>query len=293
MTSEEYQEINLVNYIRVIIKNWKAILIITIVCILLCFCLIQSSVSNPVYQVKSIIQIGSVQNELLESKSKLIATLLTIKTAEDALIAAGYQNVTQSQAQALISSLEIDGLNPKNQPYPDNLLEITMRHQDIGYAMQIVTAFRNLIIERHKILFNDQKVYRDQVTKNLGEKKRLLENKLNTFEENISKLSELRYPASYAPALAESLPAYLTLQEKLQAEIFDLQAEIDTQKMQQKYDSLTRVFSPPIKPDEPIPAIISTKLTVIISTILGLFIGLISVLFLKWWQINKSALHDA
>jgi len=260
----EEEEINLMDYIKVILKRkWlilKIVLATTIGVVILTLLI-------PKYKVDTILEVGAIEEEAtLESPNQLAEK---IKNG--------------SYNEAIKTKLNIEKL-PKikvSSPKDTRLVVISITSSNPEQAKKILEELENLILKEHQEKFNIQK-------KILLDNKKRIENKISSLE-NEKKILEEK--VNYFTNLMATNPTftYQFLLTEAKENLEKKKSEIENQYLQlndleQKLNSYkpTRVIKTPTIPTTPTGP--GLGVNIIIGLILGLFVGIFSAFAIEWWE---------
>lgn len=295
--TEDYQEINLLDYIKVIVKRWKIITVIPIIVILIT-AFYTISLTPKIYEANSLMQIGQVNSSIIEPTAQTIPrVILTENTAKKILeqIQTEEQKeklpIAKTEIRGLLKSIKINNgeLKKEGTTLPENFLRLS--YQDISpeRAQQIVETLQDLILKEQQKEYDRKIKIRDE---NLAQKeKELAEIKkyLQDSDKQIDDLSALRYPANYADAQGRSFTARIQNRDNLRSQLSTLEEVILNAKLAQEYDKMSEIIDPPLLPNAPVKYQ-KLSITLAIALILGIFIGILFAFCQEWWENNKTKL---
>jgi len=159
----EEKEITLADYLQVLGKRWKFIIGITIVATIISGIV---ALSLPkVYEAKAILRIGKSGDRLLESASttkEIINSLYTLKQ----IVKQHNIEPTEQNAKLIESKIIIKDAST------DDIMVIRARDSSPEGAKNLVTALCDMIIERHRSLYEkaeiDRRKYLQELTIQMG-----------------------------------------------------------------------------------------------------------------------------
>jgi uncharacterized protein involved in exopolysaccharide biosynthesis len=267
---QEYEKIDLMDYLKVIKKRKNAIfytilLFVTIVAV-------YNFKSPKSFKGATSLEIGSIEDQPLESP---LFTIGKIQSDIYGFVIREKLNITKKNYP------KINAENPKD----TNLIQIKAESTNPEVVINVLEGMNNLILEDHR---GKIKLETDSYNNNITR----LKNKIASLEEEKKDLIAKIVLMEKTP-LQEQTPAsqftLFSIKEKL---------EIDKQRIEDLYlqiNSLEKYLNK-IKPakiiDEPnIPETsmkINLVLNVIIATILGIFVGVFLVFLQEWWDKNKT-----
>jgi len=266
---EEEAEINLIDYIKVILKRkWlilKITLGVTIGVVILNFVM-------PRYKIDTILEIG-VTEDILESPHQIVEKIKN-----------GNYNEAVKKKLNIEKLPKIDVFNPKN----TRLVIISIISSNPKHAKKILEELENLILKEHQQKFNLQK-------KTLLENRKRIKNKIS-FLENEKKILEEKVDYFTNLMTANSSPTYHFLlteaKEKLEKKKLEIENQyLELNAIEQKLNSYqaTRIIKPPTIPSSPTGP--GFGVNIIIGLILGLCGGAFLAFVIEWWEREKSHLN--
>ena len=263
----EYQnypndEINLMDYIKVIIKRKKLIIGIFIICVVVTT--IVSFRMPKVYQIDSMMRIGNISENLFSvaemiEKSKnrnlLQSVILEIDT-----------NITVEGLKKTVTVENIEGTN---------FLKVQMESAEPGIAIDILNKIESKLVSDGNIFYE----------KNIALAKERIQG-LHTRKENASKqikmlnqkISNSKVGSGY-PLIQNTLTNYENIYSELSAEEYSLKKGLLSAKNFKIIESPSKSINP-IKPKK--------KQMIIISAVVGLMLGIFIAFFVEFWQKSKE-----
>lgn len=297
--NQDYQEINLLDYIKVIIKRWKIIVVMPIILIMITACYV-IAMTPKVYEAKGLIKIGQVSGSLIESIDQTLIPILTEKNAKQILEQIlpeelkSKTQITKTQAQSLLSRIEINnGSKQKIIEMPENFLRVSYQDANPEVAQRVVGILQNSILESHQNQYDLQIKTRDD---NLAQREEILKEvqaNLEASEKLVKNLETtlIRYPTNYSQGSGISLSGELTARDNLRTQVANLESEVLNSKLAQRYDKMSEIISSPLLPDTP-TKYQKFSITLVIALILGLFLGILIAFGLEWWENNSAKLKS-
>ena len=266
----EEEEINLMDYIKVILKRKWLILKITVGVIIVVGIL---SLVMPRYKVDTILEVGLMEEFIPEPPNQLVEKIEN-----------GNYN------EAIKTKLNIEKL-PKiktSSPKDTRLVVISITSSNPEQAKKILEELENLILKEHQEKFNIQK-------KILLDSKKRIENKISSLENEKKILEEKVNYFTNLMATSPS-PTYQFLLTEAKENLEKKKSEIESQHLQlnaleRKLNSYqaTRVIKAPTIPLTPTGP--GLGVNIIIGLVLGLFAGIFSAFAIEWWEKEKSNLN--
>ena len=263
----EYQnypndEINLMDYIKVIIKRKKLIIGIFIICVVATT--IVSFRMPKVYQIDSTARIGSIGGSLF-SVGEMIE-----KTKN--------RNLLQSVIQEIDTNITVESLKEAvkiEKVEGTNFLKVQMESAEPGIAIDILNKIES------KLVLDGNEFYEKNITL-INE--RIQE--LHARKENVSKqikmlnqkISNNKIGPDY-PLIQNTLTNYETIYSELSAAEYSLKKNLLLANNFKIIESPSKSMNP-IKPNK--------RQMITISAILGLILGLFIAFIVEFWQKSKE-----
>ncbi len=263
MQEENYQndEINLMDYVKVIRKRKKIIVGILFACVLTTTVTI--FLAPKVYEASAVIRLGII-DEFLISK-------------ENAIYIVRGQKILDSTIKKL--KLDTDATKLKKmvkvKDIPDTgLIEFSVRNTNPDLAAKICHSIADTFI------LQGQKIYEERVALANEEIKRT-EEKIKSIEKQSEKLNEGLVSKTFTadfPLIQNTLFSYESIMANLEQKVFTLKKELISAKG-------FELFEAPVKPEDPIS--LNIKQLIIISTISGLLLGVFIAFSMEFWEKQK------
>jgi len=263
----EEKEVDLRDYIRMVKKRWKIILIIFLAATITSG--VVSFLLPKTYEASALIRIGRMRNTLLEEPSTVIEIFKTIpmlkKVAEELNIPP-----TQEKLGELASRIK---LKEKS-----GLLEIKGRGKTSEEALELVEGVAGVLMQRHEEIFERARVILEEYL--ASGKERLVEIKKG-MEILQKKIDELEVTNSEARATVAR--GYMDSLERSCDRYEQLQVALREKKMEESYATVsTELVILPATPEKPIGP--KKKQNVLIAGILGLFVGFVCAAIVEYFE---------
>jgi len=263
----EEKEVDLRDYINMLKKRWKIILIIFLV-----FTITSGVVSfllPKTYESVAMVQIGRTRDKLLEEPFTVMEIFKRKPILEEV---AKELNVltTQEKLGQLASKIKMKEKS--------GLLEIRGRGETPEEAVKLVNGVTAVLLQRHEQIFERAKVILEEYL--ASGKKRLfeIEKEINMLQKKIDELV-----AANSDAKAMLARGYMDSLEKGRDRYERLQVELREKKMEESYGTVsTELVIPSTTPESPIAP--KKKQNVLIAGILGLFVGLICAATVEYFE---------
>ncbi len=263
----EEKEVDLRDYLRMIKKRWKIILIIFLVSTITGG--VVSFLLPRTYESTAMVRIGRARDRLLEDPSTVIEIFKTKAILEK--VAEELDIPPQGkESQGLASKIKMKEKS--------GLLEIRGRGETSEEALKLVNGVTAVLLNRHEQIFERARLILEEYL--ASAKQRLLEIK-KEIEMLRRKIEELETTDSEAKAMVAR--GYMESLERSRDRYEQVQVELREKKMEESYGTVsTELVIPPRTPEYPIAP--KKKQNVLIAGILGLFIGFISVAVIEYFE---------
>ncbi len=273
MSNQEYveDEINLRDYIKVILKRKKIILTVFFVAVITTA--IASFLMPKVYEVTSTIQIGRI-DELLMEKEKVKEIL-------------SGQNLLEPIIKELDLDIEPDK-SSRNIKIEDikntNLLKIKVQYPDPEMVVKINKAIADSFVSR------GQGIYQERLSL-INERLKELEIEIKDTEEDIKRTQSLIIKVAGLTTIPQQEVTLRTI--LLQNTLSNYKNHLSTLKDRRNELKIAlfkaedfKIVEQPIEPKYPIKP--KKKLNILISGIFSLMMGIFLAFFMEYWQSPKK-----
>jgi len=263
----EEKEVDLMDYIEMVKKRWKIILIIFLV-----FAITSGVVSfllSKTYESIAMVQIGRTRDKLLEDPSTVIEIFKTKPVLEKVAEGLGGP-VTQEKLGELASKIK---LKEKS-----GLLEIKGRGKTPEEATRLANGVTEVLLKRHEQIFERARVILEEYLASGKQRLVEMEKEINMLEK---KIEELKVTDSEAKATVAR--GYMESLERSRDRYDLLLVELREKKMEESYGTVsTELVIPPVTPEKPIGP--KKKQNVLIAGILGLFVGFVCAAIVEYFE---------
>lgn len=264
-------EINIREYINVIIKRKKLILVIFLVSVVIS--VIASLQMPKIYEVTSTIQLGSL-NELLIKNENAKAIILN-QNSLSSIINDLNLNISPESFQKNINITDV----------PDtNLLKIKITYPEVDAALKINDAIVNPLITQGQIKLQERLVLANERLKELNEEIKNSESDIIRTQNLISGL-----PNTNGVSQADVSLRIILLQNTLpnyESNLTSLRNQRNELKLALVDSKNFKVFDAPIRPKYPVGS--KKKKNVLIVGMFSLMFGLFLAFVLEFWQKDKK-----
>lgn len=268
---QEY-EINIREYINVIIKRKKLILAIFLLSVVTAA--IVSLRMPKVYEITSIVQLGSI-NELLIRNEDAKAIMLN----QNSLLSLIKKLGLKTGVDSLEKSIKIDGIKDTN------LLKIKIMYSDIDIAIRINEAIVNPFITQGQSIYQERIALINERLNEIDKEIKNAEGDMGRIQAFISSLPN----ANNISQLDASLRIILlqNILPNYESNLSALRNQRNGLKLLLANAKDFKVFDAPIKPKSPIGP--NKKQNVLIAGMFSLMLGIFLAFILEFWQKSKKS----
>lgn len=267
MENQNYQndEINLIDYIKVIIKRKKMIVGIGIVFVAAAtIASLQTSRMPKVYQIDSTVRIGAIGrslfsvNEIIEKlKNRKMLQSIISKTSEDLTV------------EDLKKAIEVENIKDTN------LFRIQMESAEPDIAISILNEIENKFILDGDESYKKNIVIVKEELRDLEERKAGIKESIKNYKQKISK----HKLSSRFSSVLGSIVKYEDIYSDIDKREYILKERLSAAKN-------FGIVELPFKSTDSIRP--GKKLNIVISAILGLTLGIFIAFFMEFWDKNVS-----
>lgn len=254
---EQYDdEINLCDYINVLIKRKVTILIVFFLCVAVAA--IYSFTTPKIYKVEETIRIGQINDSLI-SKEEAIRLIRS-------------KNILQPVVEALNKDLSLSGLKETikiKEVKGTNFLSVSINHKSPQRAIEILKNTADNFIEYGNNLYAKKIKLLEERMETLETQKQSVKREINSLQGVIKDKITPDYPL-----IQNTLTNYEEIYSKLDEETYSLKNKLaDARKFE--------LFEPPLEPENPISP--KKKQNIAIAAVIGLMLGVFVAFFREFW----------
>jgi uncharacterized protein involved in exopolysaccharide biosynthesis len=257
MTAQYHDdEINLRDYINVLVKRKITILIVFLVCV--ATAAFHSFTAPEVYKVDAALRIGKIGK--------------TLMSKEEAIRLVQSKRVLQPVVDKLDKDLSVQGLKEsiKIEKIEDtNLINLSLNHKNPKRAIAVLSAIADNFTARGNDTYNKQIELLEQRIKALENRQQFIEAGMQQLTVSIQKGETRDFPL---------IQNALTNYEQIYSDLTD---KLFSSKKQLIQAEKFRLFEAPLMPENPISP--KKKQNIAIAGILGLFLGVFIAFFREFW----------
>ena len=262
-------EINLIDYIKVVLKRKRLIFGIALGAAIIAGSL--SYITPKTYEINTILEVGQMEEFIPESPTQLVEKI---------------KNGNYDETIKTKLNIEIIPLIDISSPADTRLVIMSIKSQEPDNAKKILEELENLILEKHQKKFNLQKNILLDDKKRIKNKISSLENEKKILEEKVKYLTSLmaRTPS---PTNQFLLSEAKISSEKKKSEIEEQHLELNSIERKLNSYEATNVIKEPLIPTTPTGS--GIVMNTAIALIFGIFIGTILAFSVEWWKKEKIA----
>lgn len=263
----EEKEVDLRDYLKMIKKRWKIILIVFLIST--ATAAIVSLLLPKTYESRAMVRIGRTRDKLLEEPSSIIEIFKTEPILEKVV-----EELNIPPAQGKLGELA----SKIKMREKSGLLEIKGRGETPEEALRLVNAAATILLKRHEEIFERAKIILEEYLASGKERLAEMERDIEILQK---KIDELKTTDSEAKATVAR--GYMESLERSRDRYEQLQLELRTKKMEESSGSEeTQLVIPPTIPEKPMGP--KKKQNVMIAGILGLFVGFFCAAIVEYFE---------
>jgi len=266
------EEIDLRDYINVILKRKWGILAIFLVAVIITTVI--SFLMPKTYQSSALLEIGKIRGNYIETPQDQISFLgqpATLQTLSKKL------DMPEQQLPLLKKSIKTN--------VSGKFLEISAQANQSLKAKSIVDATTDLLIERHQSILEKEKNISQQEIQKIKDN---IQETENLIIETTKETDRLKYPKTVAEGLLAQ--SYVTTLNEVKDNLEKLKSDLLNKERELNYGfSESHIVAPAIEPIKPVAP--NKKQNVAIAGILGLFIGILWAFAAEFFSKEKNKLH--
>lgn len=293
---EIYKEIDITDYLKVIIQRKKIIAGITGI-LIIAMILYTHVLATKHYQTDVLIQIGEVSGKLIFDVDQTKTQILTPQNAREILTTISEEDaksvpITNLTTNALLKQIKVNPETNQGDDTPTNFFHIVYTNTHPEKSKEVVEILQEKVLALHKKEYDTLVKFRDTALKRKQTELAETIDNLQKAEKAIEQIYNSRYPSSYAEAQGQGFAKYLDMKSALQNKVETLTAEIEEIKLTSELkDRMSTVIISPQSPEEPMQAL-SLSTGGGIGLFSGIFIGVLVAFILEWWEKNKRKLYE-
>jgi len=259
-------EINLMDYIKVIIKRKKIVMSIFIICVAVTTIVsFQTPRMLKIYRVDSTVRIGTIEGRLL--------------SIEKAREEAKNRNLLQSVIQEIDKDTTVEYLKKAikiEEIKGTNFLTVQMESAEPDMAIDILNKIESKLVSDGNIFYEKKLALINERIQELNLRKESISKQKEIFDK---KISNNKVNLAY-PIIQNTIINYETIYSELSAAEYSLKKSLLEAKNFKIIESPSKSINSINKSN--------TKHSIIISAVVGLMLGVFIAFFVEFWQKNKE-----
>ena len=275
MTEPQEEEIDLREYINVLLKR-KGIIILIFLIAVITAALVSYFALSPIYQSSTVFSVAKIDGRAVINITEALEIMKSDVILDEVInrMALG-GTLTSSQLKSHITTESLKGTN---------FIKISVLADSPETAKNLVETITKVFVEQN------QGEYREKV-KLVEDRLKIIEEQIAEFEKNIQEIEKSKRKIATTEELSEGERQFQTslllsssvtereLYNTLSEQANSLEASLkDCEDF--KIINYAQLPAAPIKPNK--------KLNILIAGVLGLFVGIFVAFFLEFWQKGKS-----
>ncbi|MBA7599993.1 hypothetical protein ES703_07039 [subsurface metagenome] len=274
MTEIQEEEIDLREYINVLIKR-KGVMILIFLIAVITTTLVSYFVISPVYQSSLIFSVAQIDNKPTVNITESLEIIKSDIVLDDVIEKMGLEKeISTKELKPSINTKSIKGTN---------FIRVSVIADSPERAKNIVEKVVEIFIEQN------QDIYQGKI-KLIEDRLKILKEQVAEFEINIQEIEETKKKIATSVELSEAERQFQTslllsssisernLYNSLTNQFNSLQASLESCE-DFKAINYAQLPAVPVKPNK--------KLNILIAGVLGLFVGIFVAFFLEFWQKGK------
>jgi len=275
MTEMQEEEIDLREYINVLLKRKSVIILIFLIAVITA-ALVSYFVLSPVYQASTVFSVAKIDGRAVINITEALEIMKSDVILDEVINRMGLERtLTSGQLKSQITTENLKGTN---------FIKISVLADLPEIAKNLIETITKVFVEQN------QGEYRKKV-KLVEDRLKVIEEQIAEFEKNIQEIEKSKRKIATTKELSEGERQFQTslllsssvgernLYNSLTNQFNGLQASLENCK-DFKIINYAQLPAAPIKPNK--------KLNILIAGVLGLFVGVFVAFFLEFWQKGKS-----
>lgn len=273
MTEIQEEEIDLREYINILLKR-KGIIILIFLIAVITAALVSYFALSPVYRSSKVFSVAKIDGRAVVNITEALEIMKSSVVLDEVISRIGLGET----AKQLSSQITTE--NPKG----TNFIEVSAEAESPEKAKSLVENTVEVFVEQN------QSEYQEKV-KLIEDRLKIIEEQIDEFEKNIQEIEKTKKKIATAEELSEGERQFQTslllsssvtersLYNNLINQANSLKTSLkDCEDF--KVINYAQLPGAPIKPNK--------KLNILIAGVLGLFVGIFVAFFLEFWQKGKS-----
>jgi len=274
MPEIQEEEIDLREYINVLLKR-KGIIILIFLIAIITAALVSYFALSPVYQSSAVFSVAKIDDQAVINITEALEIMKSYVVLDEVINRMGLEG-TLTLGQ-LKSHITIESLKDTN------FIKVSVEHDTPEKAKSLVENIIEVFIKQNKAEYQEQ-------IKFIEDRLKVLEEQIVEFKKNIQEIEKTKKKIAVTEELSEGERQFQTslllsssvtereLYNNLTNQVYSLKASLKSCE-DFKIINYAQLPAVPIKPNK--------KLNILIAGVLGLFVGIFAAFFLEFWQKGK------
>ena len=275
MTEIQEEEIDLREYINVLLKR-KGIIILIFLIAVITAALVSYFAISPVYQSSTVFSVAQIDGRAVINITEALEIMKSDVVLDEVINGMGLEGtLTLGQLKSHITTESLKGTN---------FIKVSVEHDTPEKAKSWVENIIEVFIKQNQVEYQER-------VKLLVDRLKVLEEQIAEFEKNIMEIEKSKKKIAAIEELSEGEKQFQislllnssvterSLYNNLTNQANNLKASLKSCE-DFKIINYAQLLAMPIKPN--------IKLNILITGVLGLFVGVFVVFFLEFWQKGKS-----
>jgi len=269
----EEEEIDLREYINVLLKR-KGIIILIFLIVVITAAMVSYFVLSPIYQSSTVFSVAQVDGQPVINITEALEIIKSNVVLDEVINQMSLEETTEQ----LKPQVTTEGLKDTN------FIKVTVEADTPEKAKSLVENIVKVFIEQH------QGEYEEKV-KLTEDRLKILELQVAEFEKNIQEIEKTKKKIAASEELSEAERQFQTSlllsSSVTERELYnDLTEQINILQLSLKDCQDFKIINYAQLPIAPIKP--RKELNIVIAGVLGLFVGIFVAFFLEFWQRGKS-----
>jgi capsular polysaccharide biosynthesis protein len=272
MVEIQEEEIDLREYINVLLKR-KGIIILIFLIAVITTAIVSYFVISPIYQSSMVFCVAKIDDQPVINITETLEIMKSNIVLDEVINRMGLEGTTK-QLSSQITTESLKGTN---------FIEVSVAADSPERAKNLVENIVEVFIEQNQSEYHE-------IVKLVGDRLKIIEKQIAEFEKNIQEIEKTKKKIATAEELSEGERQFQTslllsssvtereLHNTLSEQANSLKVSLKNCE-DFKIINYTQLPVAPIKPN--------IKLNILIAGVLGLFVGIFVAFFLEFWQKGK------
>ena len=273
MPEIQEEEIDLREYINVLLKRKGIIILIFLIAVIIA-ALVSYFAISPVYQASTVFSVAKIDGRPVINITEALEIMKSNVVLDEVINRMDLEE-TAKQLNPQITTESIKGTN---------FVKVSVAADSPKKAKSLVENIEKVFIEQN------QSEYQEKV-KLVEDRLKIIEEQITEFEKNIQEIEKTKKKIAVSEELTEGERQFQTslllISSVTERELYNtLSEQANGVKVSLKDCEDFEIINYAQLPTSPIKP--NTKLNILIAGVLGLFVGIFVAFFLEFWQKGKS-----